>query len=138
MKIGALVSIIGAVSAMSLLSLNTAHAAPMAKASVDTAQHFDAPVSKSIPLPEPAAWTMFIIGVGVVGFSLRRRVPTQSAAREASAVAVNANFEAERELARFQRNGRAWRRYYANANIRRADSVSQANTAGVIPAALHA
>jgi hypothetical protein len=33
----------------------------------------DTPPSPVLPVPEPAAWTCFIIGFGLIGFGYRRR-----------------------------------------------------------------
>lgn len=72
MKFGPLVSLIGGVGMMSLLSMHTAHAATVLSTTVAIVETFNGPVVSSAGLPEPATWTMLIMGFGAIGATLRR------------------------------------------------------------------
>ena len=72
MKISVVLTLIGAAGAISLLSSPVSHAATVVETPAQTAERFDASVSKTSQLPEPATWTMLICGFGAIGVTLRR------------------------------------------------------------------
>ena len=72
MKYGTLLSIIGAVGMMTLFSMHTAHAATVLSTAAVAAHQFNAPLTTSGELPEPATWAMLIMGFGAIGVTLRR------------------------------------------------------------------
>jgi hypothetical protein len=72
MKFGNLLSIIGAAGMLTVFSLHTAHADVTVAATAVSADQNEARLTKTIELPEPASWTMLIMGFGAIGAVARR------------------------------------------------------------------
>ncbi len=66
-----LIAIVGAAGLLSLVSFHTAQAdVTIAAPSAAVAQQ-DSSVANTIDLPEPASWTMLILGFGAIGAAVR-------------------------------------------------------------------
>ena len=71
MKFGPLISIVGATGLLSLASFHTVQAQVTISAPAAAADQQDSSTPRTIELPEPASWTMLILGFAAIGAAVR-------------------------------------------------------------------